>query len=166
MAKNTTMTTPDGLVYRPSVEGQPPRSVAPGMTARMFTMVVLVLVAAYFILPIVWVVFASSKSNTDLLNTFGFWFGDDSFPEPACYAYVAPEPEGLTDQPLSPAVAQWRPSGGGHLALLRYADLRTAADPYRAAGNFFDSAYRAGAHLSTWDWHRHDSPGGVTDPLL
>lgn len=71
-----TLTTPDGLVYRPSVEGQPPRSIAPSRTARGFTVLVLVLVAAYFILPIVWMVFASSKSNADLLNTFGFWFGD------------------------------------------------------------------------------------------
>lgn len=76
MAKNSTLTTPDGLVYRPSVEGQPPRSIAPGRTARGFTVLVLVLVAAYFILPIVWMVFASSKTNADLLNTFGFWFGD------------------------------------------------------------------------------------------
>jgi hypothetical protein len=32
--------------------------------------------------------------------SFGFWFGDDSFPEPAFYAYTAPEPTGLAGQPL------------------------------------------------------------------
>ena len=39
--------------------------------------------------------------------SFGFWFGDDRFAEPAFYAYTAPEPAGLADQPLQPAAAWW-----------------------------------------------------------
>ncbi len=71
-----TKTTPSGLVYRPSVEDQPPRSVAPSKMAKTITLVVLGFVLLYFLLPIVWLVIASSKTNTDLVRTFGFWFAD------------------------------------------------------------------------------------------
>ena len=37
--------------------------------------------------------------------SFGFWFGDDRFSEPAFYSYTAPEPPGLADAPLQPAAA-------------------------------------------------------------
>ena len=33
------------------------------------------LCALYFALPLVWLVIASTKDNTDLFSTFGFWFG-------------------------------------------------------------------------------------------
>ena len=69
-------TTPDGLVYRPSVEDQPPRSIAPSKVARTLTLFVLGFVLLYFLLPIVWLVIASSKNNTDLVSSFGFWFAD------------------------------------------------------------------------------------------
>lgn len=69
-------TTPDGLVYRPSIEGQPPRAIAPSQTARVITIVLLAVTLIYFLFPIVWVIFSSSKTNTDLVSTFGFWFGD------------------------------------------------------------------------------------------
>lgn len=71
-----TQTTADGLAYRPSIEGQPPRSIAPSRAARTITTVVLIAVAAYFLFPIIWLVIASSKTNTDLLSTFGFAFGE------------------------------------------------------------------------------------------
>ncbi len=32
----------------------------------------------------------------------GFWRGDDNVPEPAFYAYVAPEPAGLAAEKLLP----------------------------------------------------------------
>ena len=70
-------TTPSGLVYRPSIEDQPPRSVAPSRLARNLTLVVLAFVLLYFLLPIVWLVIASSKNNPDLLASFGFWFSVD-----------------------------------------------------------------------------------------
>lgn len=95
----------------------------------------------------------------------GFWFGDDSFPEPAFYSYTAPEPAGLTQSPLRPEEAQWNPSGRGHLAVLRYADVRTKDDPRAAVLDFLDSAYRGGAELAGWDVARDAAPGGVTDPL-
>ena len=69
-------TTASGLEYRPSVEDQPPRSIAPSRLARNVTLVALVAALLYFILPIVWLIIASSKTNSDLLSSFGFWFAD------------------------------------------------------------------------------------------
>ncbi|AQY02368.1 carbohydrate ABC transporter permease [Microbacterium foliorum] len=38
--------------------------------------VVVLLLVAYFLLPLVWLLIASTKSNADLFTTFGFAFGD------------------------------------------------------------------------------------------
>lgn len=97
--------------------------------------------------------------------SFGFWFGDSSVGEPAFYAYTAPEPDGLADEPLRPAEAAWTSSGSGHLALLRYDDVRAAPDPRAAVLAFFDSAYHAGARLAGWNIEDLACPGGVTDPV-
>jgi hypothetical protein len=96
----------------------------------------------------------------------GFWFGDPSFPEPAFYAYTAPEPAGLADEPLRPAAAAWVPMAGTHLAVLRYEDARATGDLRAAALDFWQSAYEAGAGLAGWDTAALASPGGVTDPLV
>jgi Family of unknown function (DUF5996) len=37
--------------------------------------------------------------------SFGFWPGDREVREPTFYSYTAPEPQGLTDQPLHPQAA-------------------------------------------------------------
>ncbi len=37
----------------------------------------MLLCVAYFLLPLVWIVVASTKSNADLFSTFGLWFADD-----------------------------------------------------------------------------------------
>ncbi|MDA0633495.1 DUF5996 family protein [Nonomuraea sp. MCN248] len=94
----------------------------------------------------------------------GFWFGDDTFPEPAFYSYTAPEPAGLADQPLAPAAAQWVPQRGSHLAILRYDDARAEPSPREAVLAFYQSAYEAGARLAGWDVEAVACPGGVTDP--
>ena len=83
--------------------------------------------------------------------SFGFWLGDDKVPAPAFYAYAAPEPAGLADEPLSPAAAKWADSNGAHLALLMYEDARNSADPHGAVLEFLESAYHAGAKLANWD---------------
>lgn len=83
--------------------------------------------------------------------SFGFWFGDDKVPAPAFYAYVAPEPAGLADEPLTPATAQWAESNGAHLAILMYEDARTAEDPHGTVLEFLESAYEAGAKRAGWD---------------
>ena len=96
--------------------------------------------------------------------SFGFWFGDDAFPEPAFYSYTAPEPAGLADEPLQPAAAHGSRRDGSHLAVLRYDDARAEADPRAAVLAFYESAYQAGARRAGWDIARLACPGGITDP--
>ncbi len=81
--------------------------------------------------------------------SFGFWPGDRDVRAPAFYSYTAPEPEGLTQQPLRPEAAFWAPEGG--TALLMYDDLRNADAPKEALLEFLESAYLAGAKTAGWD---------------
>jgi hypothetical protein len=94
----------------------------------------------------------------------GFWFGDDSFPEPAFYSYTAPEPPGLTAMPLEPRSARWTDRPGSHLAVLSYENARRQPDTHEAVLRFFEGAFRAGATCAGWDVTRDESPNGVTDP--
>jgi hypothetical protein len=81
--------------------------------------------------------------------SFGFWPGDRQVRAPAFYSYTAPEPEGLTDQPLRPEGAFWAPEGG--MALLMYDDLREKESPKSALLEFLQSAYEAGARTAGWN---------------
>jgi hypothetical protein len=81
--------------------------------------------------------------------SFGFWPGDRNTPAPAFYSYTAPEPDGLTEQPLRPEAAFWAPEGG--MALLMYDDLRKAYSPRATLLDFMESAYEAGARTAGWD---------------
>ncbi len=83
------------------------------------------------------------------LISFGFWPGDSNLREPAFYSYTAPEPEGLTDQPLRPEGASWTPEGG--TALLMYEDVRKSESPEETLLDFLESAYQAGAKTAGWD---------------
>ena len=83
--------------------------------------------------------------------SFGFWAGDDNTHGPAFYSYTAPEPSGLTDQPLHPASAVWRRAPNGSMALLGYDQLRDAEDPRITLLAFLQSAYDAGARTGGWD---------------
>jgi hypothetical protein len=81
--------------------------------------------------------------------SFGFWPGDANVREPAFYSYTAPEPEGLTEHPLSPEAASWLPEGG--TALLTYEEVRNSASPTETLLEFIESAYQAGAKSGGWD---------------
>jgi len=83
--------------------------------------------------------------------SFGFWAGDDNVPAPAFYSYTAPEPKGLTDEPLRPEAAYWGSLRGGAIALLMYDEVRTAESPRDAVLEFLESAYQAGANRAGWD---------------
>jgi len=83
--------------------------------------------------------------------SFGFWFGDDNVPAPAFYSYAAPEPAGLSEEPLLPASAKWQEANGSHLALLMYDDVRGVSDPRATVLEFLESAYQAGAKKARWD---------------
>jgi hypothetical protein len=83
---------------------------------------------------------------------FGWWPGDEKRTAyPAFYSYTAPEPDGLRDQPLEPAAAEWQDTGSGSLAILPYDAARSLADPAAAVTAFYESAYRAGATAAGWD---------------
>jgi hypothetical protein len=81
--------------------------------------------------------------------SFGFWVGDQDVREPTFYSYTAPEPEGLTNQPLSPDAAFWTPEGG--TALLMYEEVRESDSPRETLLEFLESAYQAGARTAGWD---------------
>jgi hypothetical protein len=84
--------------------------------------------------------------------SFGFWFGDDKengVPAPAFYSYAAPEPKGLTDEPLASG-ATWAEANGAHMALLMYEDVRKANDPRAAVLEFLESAYQGAGKRAAW----------------
>ncbi len=81
--------------------------------------------------------------------SFGFWPGDANLREPAYYSYTAPEPSGLTDQPLEPASARWLSEGG--TANLLYEDVRRSGSPEDTLLSFLESAYQAGAKTAGWN---------------
>ncbi|MGH2936127.1 MAG: DUF5996 family protein [Gaiellaceae bacterium] len=81
--------------------------------------------------------------------SFGFWAGDERLAEPGYYAYAAPEPAGLREQPLEHHAARWIEQGAGSLAVLPYETVRTAADPRATLLAFLESAFRAGS--DGWD---------------
>lgn len=53
----------------------PPKSLQPSSLARTITLVVLIAALLYFLLPIIWVIISSTKTNAELTSTNGFWFG-------------------------------------------------------------------------------------------
>ena len=83
--------------------------------------------------------------------SFGFWVGDENVRAPAFYSYTAPEPEGLTEQPLPPEQALWVTEGRGSTALLMYDEAREAGSPKSSLLQFLESAYQAGARTAQWD---------------
>lgn len=65
---------------RPQGPDSPPPSMAPGPLARVFGIIALVIASLYFLVPVYWLIVASTKSNTDLTSTFGFWFAEWNLP--------------------------------------------------------------------------------------
>ncbi len=80
--------------------------------------------------------------------SFGFWAGDAQIHEPTFYSYTAPEPEGLTNQPLKPDGASWQEGG---MALLTYEEVRKSDSPKGILLEFMQSVYLAGAKTANWD---------------
>ena len=79
----------------------------------------------------------------------GFWPGSGSIQDPAYYAYMAPEPPGLSTAPIHPSAAWYSPEVSEFL--LRYQDMRTAENPDATLLDFLQSTYEAGANLAGWD---------------
>jgi len=83
------------------------------------------------------------------VSSGGFWPGSSVFPEPAFYAYAAPEPEGFSRAPVGPAKAFY--SAELKEYLYRYDDMRAAPDPRAALLEFLQTTYEAAANLGGWD---------------
>lgn len=83
--------------------------------------------------------------------SFGFWAGDQNVRGAAFYSYTYPSPDGLDNEPLQPAIAQWVDSNGSPMAVLMYDELRAQANPRQTLLDFLESAYQAGAKLAHWD---------------
>ena len=79
----------------------------------------------------------------------GFWPGGGAMPEPAYYAYAAPEPDGFKSARVGPAGAFYSTDFGEYL--LKYEDVRTAASPRQALLEFLQTTYEAGATLGQWN---------------
>jgi hypothetical protein len=79
----------------------------------------------------------------------GFWPGSTELPEPAFYAYAAPEPEGFKDAKITPSAAYYH--AGLSIFILPYETVRTSASPAAMLTEFFESTYDAGATLARWD---------------
>jgi hypothetical protein len=79
----------------------------------------------------------------------GFWPGDRRFKNAAFYAYTAPTPSGLANEPVRPQKAYWETQLGEFI--LKYEDVRTDQSPEAAILDFCQSTYEAGAKLAKWD---------------
>ena len=84
----------------------------------------------------------------------GFWPGNATmsgveFGGPAFYAYCFPAPAGFAEAAARPAAAYFDQNLGEFI--LRYDDVRRAADPEQALLDFFRSTYEAAATLGGWD---------------
>jgi hypothetical protein len=83
------------------------------------------------------------------VSSCGFWPGDRRFRYPAFYAYSAPTPAGLSNEPVRPQKAYWETQLGEFI--LKYDDVRTAESPEADILDFCQSTYEAGAKLANWD---------------
>lgn len=54
----------------------PPRALAPSRAARFAGICALTIATLYFVVPVFWLFVASTKSNSDLTSSFGFWFAN------------------------------------------------------------------------------------------
>ena len=83
------------------------------------------------------------------VSSVGWWPGGAELGGPAFYSYAAPEPNGFRDHAVKPAPA-WYDNRLKEF-LLRYDDVRTAADPRAAVLDFCQTTYEAAAKLGNWD---------------
>jgi len=91
----------------------------------------------------------------------GFWPGmrasgaversesDGTIHAPAFYSYSAPEPPGLSKEPIYPNQAFY--SSEMKEFILLYDDVRNADSPEEVLLDFLQSTYEAGANLAAWD---------------
>jgi len=101
---------------------------------------------------------APERAGADLITreaysheviSHGFWPGGGPIAGAAFYAYAAPAPAGLDQEPIRPAAAHYSQEVSEYL--LMYDDVRAAPSPREAVLEFCQSTYEAGAKLANWD---------------
>jgi hypothetical protein len=94
----------------------------------------------------------------------GWWPGDARHPRPAFFAFAVPAVPGIEGATLAPAAAHWDAELGEYI--LDWDDVRTAADPHRAAVDFGLSAIRHACVVCGWDPVLAASAEGDLPPLV
>jgi hypothetical protein len=79
----------------------------------------------------------------------GFWPGGGSIPEPAFYAYAAPEPNGFKEAGVRPGAASYNRDLNEFI--LPYEAVRSARSPSAELMAFLETTYAAGAELAGWN---------------
>jgi len=90
----------------------------------------------------------TSEAYSHEVISAGFWPGA-GIDGPAFYAYSAPSPAGLSEEPVRPGAAFWSQQLSEFI--LMYDDVRCAESPRGALLEFLESTYAAGAKLANWD---------------
>ena len=101
-----------------------------------------------------WWVLREAMSHEEI--SFGFWPGSGTVAEPAFYAYVRPEPQGLPAKSVRPGTAYYSRDLADFI--LPYESVRSLPSPDDAILDFFQSVYDAGADLARWDRAALDRP--------
>lgn len=83
------------------------------------------------------------------VSSCGFWTGNDTFPYPAFYAYIYPEPAGYKEAVVLPEEAFYHKDLGEFV--LPYNVVQQAEDPAKVLLNFLTSTYKTSSHLANWD---------------
>jgi hypothetical protein len=83
------------------------------------------------------------------VSSCGFWAGNESFPDPVFYAYCYPAADAFSQQQVKPEQARFNPDLGEFV--LKYEDVRKAADPEAYLMDFLQSTYEAAANTGKWD---------------
>jgi hypothetical protein len=83
------------------------------------------------------------------VSSAGFWPGSKDFPTPIFYAYAYPVPDDFASQSVQPAAAFYREEMGEFM--LKYEDVRQAADPEKMLMDFLQTTYEAAAKTLKWD---------------
>jgi hypothetical protein len=91
----------------------------------------------------------TKEAYSHCVVSHGFWPGSGAVPEPAFYAYAAPEPDGFKSARVTPAAAFY--STDLSEFILPYEAVRTAPSPERDLMAFLQSAYDAAATLAGWN---------------
>ena len=89
------------------------------------------------------------ESYSHEVISHGFWPGSGAVPEPAFYAYAAPEPAGFKNASARPVAAFY--SADFSEFILPYEAVREAKSPETDLTAFLSSTYDAGADLAQWN---------------